>query len=81
MLALHTFGSTLALFPGAIPTITIITIGAAVFASGGDLVQKILAGETRQRGKSLGASGVVMGLGTVAAALRRKYRPEMPPVF
>ena len=70
MVGLYAFGSVFAVLPGSRPMIATIVMGSAISASGADLVHKIMA--NRPDRPSLGASGVVMGLGTAAAAVSRK---------
>ena len=51
--------------------IAALTLGSALCASGADLAQKWAKGQSDRQ--SLGASGVVMGIGTAAAAVSRKF--------
>ncbi|KAF2234194.1 hypothetical protein EV356DRAFT_502508 [Viridothelium virens] len=73
MFSLYTFGTVFAYLPRGIPIVATITLGSALSASGADLAIQAARETPGYEQASLGASGVVMGLGTAAAALRRRF--------
>ena len=70
MLSFYAFGSVLATFPGAVTPVRFLalSLGSAVAGSVGYVIQQAFS-EPRRRSVAIGASGMVMGLGSAAAML------------